>query len=53
MAAVLWVTGSDLYVETIDLTFKESMEDLQKFFSNMFPNIPFTTEIKADESPYF
>jgi len=44
-----WTTGSDIYVRTIDRSFKESMKELQQFFSKMFPKIRFTTEIKADK----
>jgi len=42
-----WLTGSNITVESIDSTFKESMEDLQLYFKDIYPLIPFTTEIKA------
>jgi hypothetical protein len=46
---VAWVTGSDLYVKTIDKTFKESMGELHKFFSKMFPKIPTSTKIITEK----
>ena len=43
-----WLTGSDIYVEELDRTFKESMDELKQWFMKTYPNAPFTTEIKAD-----
>jgi len=42
-----WLTGSDLYVDTLDRTFKENMDKLQLVFKEIHPDIPFTTEIHA------
>jgi hypothetical protein len=46
---LVWITGSDLYVKTIDKTFKESMEELHKFFGKIFPKSLTTTEIKTEK----
>jgi len=43
-----WLTGSDIYVEKLDQTFKESMDELKREFMKMFPKAPFTTSINAD-----
>ena len=51
-AAVLpfaWLNGSDIYVGSLDKTFKESMDCLQNTFKEIYPRIPFTTEIHADK----
>jgi hypothetical protein len=42
-----WLTRSDIYVEALDRTFKESMDELQQVFKTMYPNAPFSTKIKA------
>ena len=44
-----WITGSNLYIKTIDGTFKESMEELHNFFSKIFPKISTSTEIKTEK----
>ena len=44
-----WLTGSDIYVKTLDHTFKESMDELQNFFAQMYPKGLFTTEIKTEK----
>jgi hypothetical protein len=43
-----WLTGSDIYVDELDKTFKESMDKLQQEFMKMYPDPPFTTNINAD-----
>ena len=40
-----WLTGSDIHVDILDRRFKESMEQLQKEFAEMYPKAPFTTQI--------
>ena len=44
-----WLTGSDVRVDSLDKTFKESMDDLQLIFKEIHPDIPFTTEIRAEK----
>lgn len=51
LSAVLplaWLTGYDIYVNELDRTFKESMEELKQEFMKMYPEIPFTTNINTD-----
>jgi hypothetical protein len=43
-----WLTGSNIYVDELDKTFKASMDALQQEFSKMYPDAPFTTTINAD-----
>jgi len=43
-----WLTGSDIHVKALDRTFKESMDELQKFLAKMYPKGLFTAEIKAE-----
>ena len=52
LSAVLplaWLTGYDIVVEELDMTFKKSMDELKSEFMKMYPKIQFTTEIYADE----
>jgi hypothetical protein len=44
-----WLTGSNIHVDRLDRTFKESMDRIQYYFKDMYPLVPFTTEIKAEE----
>jgi len=51
LAAVLpfaWLTGSDIYVDELDRTFKESMDELKQMYGNMYPRTRFTTHINAE-----
>jgi len=51
LAAVLpfaWLTGSDIYVDELDRTFKESMDELKQMYGKMYPRTRFTTRINAD-----
>lgn len=44
-----WLTGSRVYVDELDRTFKESMDDLKQEFEKMYPEIPFArTKINAE-----
>jgi len=43
-----WLTGSDIHVENLDKTFKESLDQLQSHFKEFYPLIPFNTDIKAE-----
>lgn len=47
--SLAWLTGSNLYVDSIDKAFKENMDKLQVLFKRMYPNLPGSTEIIADE----
>ena len=49
MLPLAWLSGSNIYVDVLDKTFKESMEELQKFFKNLYPLIPFTTQIVTEK----
>jgi len=42
-----WLTGSDISVGELDATFVKSLHRLQQFFSKMYPELPFTTEINV------
>ena len=44
-----WLTGSDLYVETLDKSFKESMEKLQQIFQTMLQLPKYGTKIIVDK----
>ena len=44
-----WLSGSDIHVDKIDKSFKESMNSLQEVFRNLYPLIPFKTNIIADK----
>ena len=44
-----WLTGSDIHVDILDRRFKESMDKLKLSFKQMFPMIPFTTNIHTEE----
>jgi hypothetical protein len=44
-----WLTGSDIFLNTLDRDFKESMDTLQSVFKSMFPLPPFSTEIHSEE----
>jgi hypothetical protein len=44
-----WLSGSDIYVDKLDKTFKESMDQLQQYFKSQYPLVPFTTKIKTNE----
>jgi hypothetical protein len=44
-----WLTGSDIHVDELDSTFKESIDSLNGEYREMFTEAPFTTEIIADE----
>jgi hypothetical protein len=44
-----WLTGSNIHVDSLDRGFTESMDKIQAYFRDMYPLIPFTTEIKAEE----
>jgi hypothetical protein len=46
---IAWLSGSDVYVDKLDKSFKESMDKLQLYFKDIYPLIPFTTEIKAKD----
>jgi len=51
LSAVLplaWLTGHNIYVNELDSTFGESMEELKKEFMKIYPEIPFTTKINTD-----
>ena len=51
-AAILplaWLTGSDIYVGSLDKQFKVSMDKLQKKFHEIYPLGSFTTNIHADK----
>ena len=48
MLSLAWVTGSDIYVEELDKTFKENIEHLQILFNKMYPKLPWTTKIQVD-----
>jgi len=43
-----WLAGVDVYVDKLDRTFKESMDQLQQVFQKDYPDAPFTTRIIAD-----
>jgi len=43
-----WLAGVDVYVDELDRTFKESMDQLQQVFQKDYPDAPFTTRIIAD-----
>jgi hypothetical protein len=43
-----WLAGVDVYVNELDRTFKESMDQLQQVFQKDYPEAPFTTRIIAD-----
>lgn len=49
MLPLAWLTGSNIYVNSIDRKFKESMDQLQNLFSAMYPRVNFTTKIVADK----
>lgn len=49
MLPLAWLTGSDIHVDSLDRTFKESMEDLKHVFKEMYPKASFNTEIIANE----
>jgi hypothetical protein len=42
-----WLSGSDVHVNTLDRTFKESMYKMQDEFAKLFLKAPFSTEIIA------
>jgi hypothetical protein len=42
-----WLSGSNIYVDALDIDFKQSMDGLQKVFMEYFPLPPFKTEINA------
>ena len=44
-----WLSGSDIHVDKIDKSFKESMNSLQEVFRNLYPLIPFKTNIVVDK----
>jgi len=44
-----WLTGSDIYIDIIDQTFKESMDKLKTLFQKMYPKASFKTEIIAEK----
>jgi hypothetical protein len=44
-----WLTGSDVYVKSLDKTFKESMNELKNAFNEMFPKVSFDSEIYVEE----
>jgi hypothetical protein len=46
---VAWLTGSDIFMNTIDKGFKKSMENIQLIYKDMYPLIPFTTKIIAQQ----
>lgn len=52
LSAVLplaWLTGSNIIVDKLDRTFKESVEVIRDELKKTFLNSPFTTKLKADE----
>jgi hypothetical protein len=51
-AAILslaWLTGSDIYVTSLDKTFKESMNELKNAFREMFPKVLYYSEIITEK----
>ena len=51
-AAILplaWLTGTDVYVGTLDSRFHKSMGLLQQEFAKRYPRAPFKTEIHAEK----
>jgi hypothetical protein len=44
---VAWITGSDVYVDEIDETFRRSMATLQSEYKKNYPLAPFNTRIFA------
>lgn len=44
-----WISGSDIRVDVLDRTFKESMDELKQEFKKVHQKAPFTTEIRADK----
>ncbi len=45
---VAWVTGSDVYVDILDVKFKMSMDRLQRVFKRIYPKAPFDTKLHVD-----
>jgi hypothetical protein len=43
-----WITGSDVYIDELDHTFAESMNDLQQEYKKMYPRAPFKTRLIAE-----
>jgi hypothetical protein len=43
-----WLVGADIYVDELDRTFKESMDELKHVFMQVHPDAPFTTRILVD-----
>jgi hypothetical protein len=41
---VAWATGADIYLESIDKTFFESLNKIKSIFMNWFPKFSFSTE---------
>lgn len=44
-----WLTGSNIIVGSLDRVFKENMDSLQNLFKKMYPLLPGSTEIIAEE----
>jgi hypothetical protein len=44
-----WITGSDVYVEELDKTFFDSMNNLQQEYKQMYSKGPFKTRLVVDK----
>jgi hypothetical protein len=42
---VAWVVGADVYVETVDQNFRESLDKIRLVMKKWYPNLPFSTKI--------
>ena len=43
-----WLTGSDIFVEELDRTFRTSIEEIKRECMKLYPKVPFTTKINTE-----
>jgi hypothetical protein len=48
VVTIAWGSGADVYLETIDSCFLESLKSVEQVFREWFPRFSFSTEIHAD-----